>query len=125
MSTRTVEGTEAISYLVSHTFYKDHATIIESRAFIDVDDRGRVVETDSDSDYMDLMWTVLNYHPTPNSLKGLGYTVGEAIEGLYSAEIGEIKIGNRTAEVIKSFTIHTSLYDSESLGTVYEFNWEV
>lgn len=122
---RTVEGPEAISYLVSHTFYRELATITERRGYIDVDNAGRYGESEQDSDYMDLLWTVLNYHPTKNSLKGLGYTIGEAIEGLYSAEIGEIEIGNRTAEAIMSFTIHTDLYDSESRGSHFEFTWEV
>ena len=118
---RTVTGTEAISYLVSHTFTEHLAGITETRAFIDVDDCGRTKERDSESDYRDLMWTVLNYHPSVMSLKGTGYTVEEAIDGLYSAEIFELPNGR---EAIKWFHIHTDLYDTESLGSHYEFIWE-
>jgi len=122
---KTVSGSEAISYLVSHTFYEEKATIEETRAFIDVDDAGRYKERESDSDYRDLMWTVMNYFPSERSLKYTGYTVAEAIEGLYTAEIEEIEIGSRTVEVIKWFHINTDLYDSESRGSHFRFVWEV
>jgi len=47
---KTVHGTEAISYLVSHTFHKQRATIREFDVYIDVDDAGRTKEQGSDSD---------------------------------------------------------------------------
>lgn len=122
---KQVTGTEAISYLVSHTFHEERARIEETRAFIDVDDAGRMKERESSSDYRDLMWTVLNYHPNNRALKYLGYTVEEAIEGLYTADLIEIEIGSRTVEVIKWFHINTDLYDSESRGSHFEFTWEV
>ena len=121
---KTVTGTEAISKLVSHTFYKELARITETRAFIDVDDAGRMKEWDSDSDYVDLMWTVLNYHPNKHDLRHTGYSFEEAIDLLYSAGIEEREINGRTQETITWFFIRTSIYDSESLGQHYEFTYE-
>lgn len=121
---KTVTGTDAISYLVSHTFHKEHARIEETRAFIDVDDAGRFKQSESNSDYTDLLWTVLNYHPDERSLKYTGYTVAEGIDAVFSAELEEREIGNRTVEVIKWFRIHTDVYDCESRGSHFEFIWE-
>lgn len=121
---KTVSGAEAISWLVSHTFHKERATIRETQAFIDVDDAGRTKERESDSDYMDLLWTVLNYHPDERSLRYTGLSIEQGIDALYEAELEEIAIGSRVATVIKWFHINTGVYDSESLGSHYEFIWE-
>ena len=122
---KKVYGTEAIDYLVSHVFQEKHASIEETDGIIDVDDAGRRKFAQYETDYKNLMWTVLNYMPNQRSLRGTGYSVEEAIEGLFEAGIEERVIEGRTVETVAWFAIHTGLYDSESLGQHYEFNWEV
>jgi hypothetical protein len=122
---KKVTGTEAISYLVSHTFNEELASIEETDGYIDVDDAGRNKFRQYETDYRTLLWTVLNYHPDKRSLKGTGYTVEEAIDGLFEAGIEEREVRGRTMPVVAWFAIHTGIYDSESLGLHYEFTWEV
>lgn len=64
---------------------------------------------------------MLNYHPDKRSLLHTGYTIEQAIEGLFSADLIE---DERYGYVIETFHIHTDLYDIESRGIHYEFTWE-
>lgn len=125
---RTVTGTRAIQYMVLHAFHKEHATILESDAGIDVDGprAGRFYETDEEEiDYERVLWTVLNYMPNEPSLRGTGYDMDEGIEAVFRAEVAEREIAGRTTEVILNFRIETGVYYSESCGTNYRFHWEV
>lgn len=117
-----VTGTEAISYLVTHTFHKERAQIHETQAYIDVDDAGRTKHRESQTSYTDMLWTVLNYMPDERSLRGTSLSVTEGIDRVYRAEL--IESPNGRGLVIKWFHIETGVYDSESLGTHYEFIWE-
>jgi len=120
---KTVTGTDAISYLTSHTFHKDVAHIRETDAYIDVDDAGRRKSRESDSEYSELTWDVLNYFPDAEWAVRNKIDLADAINAVFTAEIQEIELHGRKQEVIKWFHINTDVYDVESLGKHYEFLW--